>query len=224
MATETKSRLWWVVVHVLISLIVVGGLTGCGKDADEADDANTAAVTPASGTGQASVDPLETAASLFREPTVNVQNIVKAAKTWQPTFKDWWGKLAPDFTLNDIEGNVHTLSEYRGKNVVVVIWASWVATCEKIDVPHLKELCDAYQDKDLAVLAISNESPALLKQFAEEHNVNFTILSRGASLPAPFADAKYVPSRFFIDPRGRFKVIAGGPVPSSDAKAIIQAQ
>ena len=224
MAMETKSRVLCLMVWVLIPLLVLGGLTGCSKKEGAPVDPNAAAVMPTGGTGQASVDPLETAASLFREPTTNLQNIVKAAKTWQPSFEEWWGKIAPDFSLNDIDGNVHTLSEYRGRNVVVVIWTTWAATCEKVDVPYLKELREAYQDEDLAILAISNESPALLKEFAQEQGINYTVLSRGASLEAPFGDAKYVPSLFFIDPRGRFKVISRGPVPAGEAKAIVQAQ
>lgn len=222
MAMETKSRLLYLVACVSIPLLVLGGVTGCKKESPV--DPNAAAAMPAAGTEQASVDPMETAASLFREPTTNLQNIVKAAKTWQPSFEDWWGKIAPDFTLNDIDGNVHTLSEYRGRNVVVVIWTTWAATCEKVDVPYLKELREAYKDEELSILAISNESPALLKEFAQEQGLNYTVLSRGASLLAPFGDAKYVPSRFFIDQQGRFKVICRGPVPASDAKAIVQAQ
>ena len=223
MAMETKSRLLCLVACVLIPLLVLGGLTGCKKKTDEPTDPNAAAVMPTAGTERASVDPLETAASLFREPTTNVQNIVKAAKTWKPSFEEYWGKIARDFTLNDIDGNVHTLSDYRGKNVVVVIWTTWIPTC-KLEIPHLKELRGAYQDADLAILSISNESPALLKGFAEEQGINYTVLSGGANLPAPFGEVEYAPGSFFIDPRGRIKLASTGLVPASDAKAIVQAQ
>ena len=223
MAMETRRRLLYVMACVSVPLLVLGGLTGCGKDADQPEDPNAAAVMPVSGTEQASVDPMETAASLFREPTVNLQNIIKGAKTWKVDFEDWWGKVAPDFTLSDIDGNVHTLRDYRGKNVVVVVWASWVATC-KLYTPQLKELRDAYPAGDLVILAISNEPPALLKDFATEHGINYTVLSGGANLAAPFSEVQYAPATFFIDTRGRFKLISTGPVPTGDAKAIIQAK
>ena len=223
MAVETKSRLFNLVACVSIPLLVLGGLTGCSKKDDGPVDPNAAAVLPASGTEQASVDPLEAAAALFREPTTNLQNIVKAAKTWKPSFEDWWGKIAQDFTLNDINGKVHNLSDYRGKDVVVVIWTTWIPTC-KLEVPHLKELREAYPDGDLAILAISNESPALLKEFAEEQGINYTVLSGGANMPAPFSEVEYAPGSFFIDPRGRFKLVSTGLVPTSDAKAIVQAK
>jgi len=223
MAVDVKSRVFNLVVCVSIPLLVLGGLTGCGKEENPPTDANTAAVQPAAGAEQASVDPLDAAASLFREPTPDLQHIVSAAKTWSPSFQDWWGKTAPDFTLNDIDGNPHTLSEYRGKNVVVVIWTTWIATC-KLQTPHLKELRSAYQDADLAVLAISNESPALLKEAVAEQGINYTVLSSGANLPAPFGEVEYAPASFFVDGRGRFKLISSGLVPASDAKAVVQAR
>ncbi len=222
MATETKSRLLCGIACVSILLLVLGGLTGCGKD-EPPTDVNGTAGAPNENAGTASVDPLEAATSLFREPTVNVQNIVKAAKTWQPSFEDWWGKIAPDFTLNDIDGNVHTLSEYRGKNVVVMIWATWIPTCT-LEIPHLKELRTAYDAKDLAILTISNEPSALLKEFAQEHGINFTVLTGGANLEAPFGAVEYAPGTFFIDPRGRFKLASTGLVPTADAKAIVEAK
>ncbi|UCD52806.1 MAG: TlpA family protein disulfide reductase [Phycisphaerales bacterium] len=223
MAVEIKSRLCNVVVCVSIPLLVLGGLTGCGKEESPPQDANAAAVVPAAGTEQASVDPMDAATALFREPTPDLQHIVSAAKTWSPSFQDWWGKTAPDFTLNDINGNPHALSTYRGKNVVVAIWTTWIATC-RLQTPHLKELRNAYQDADVAVLAISNESPALLKEAVEEQGINFTVLSGGANLPAPFGEVEYAPASFFIDPQGRFKLISSGLVPASDAKAIVQAR
>ena len=220
MAMETKTKLFRRVACVLVVTLTLGTLTGCKKKAAAPVDPNAAAEAA---TEQASVDPLDAATSLFREPTANLASIVKAAKTWDSSFKQWWGKIAPDFTLTDIEGNVHTLSDYRGKNVVVVIWTTWIPTC-KLQIPHLKELRGAYQDKDLAVLAISNEPPAVLKEFADKEGVNFTVLSGGANLAAPFGEVQYAPGSFFIDPRGRFKLAMTGLVPTSDAKAVLQTQ
>jgi cytochrome c biogenesis protein CcmG/thiol:disulfide interchange protein DsbE len=202
-----------------VLVIVVAGLTGCKKKADTPDDPNATV----GNTEQASLDPLDTAASLFREPTSNLQNIIKAAKTWDTSFDQWLGKIAPDFTLTDIEGNVHTLSDYRGKNVFVVVWTTWCPTC-KLEIPHLKELRSAFEDKDLAILSISNEPPALLKEFAAEQGITYTVLSGGSNLEAPFGEVQYIPSGFFIDREGRFKLATTGLVPTSDAKAIVQTQ
>ena len=223
MAMEINRRWFRLVACVSVLVLLCGTLTGCKKKADEPEDPNAAAATPktVSNTEQASIGALESATSLFREPTSNLQNIIKAAKTWDSAFNQWWGKAAPDFTLTDIEGNAHTLSDYRGKNVVVVVWRSWVPTC-KLEIPHLKELRAAFEAKDLAILSISNESPALLKEFAAEQGITYTVLSGGSNLEAPFGEVQYIPSAFFIDREGRFKLATTGLVPTTDAKAIIQ--
>jgi peroxiredoxin len=184
-------------------LFALGGLTGCKKQSPPPAEPNTATETSAPGAGreQAVLDPLDAAASLFRGPSVSLQNVLKGDKPWSPAAESWWGK-----------------------NVVVVIWTTWGATC-KLQVPQLKELRSGYADKDLVILSVSNEPPALLKEFAEKERINYTVLSGGGgALPAPFGEVQYVPSSFFIDAQGRFKMAATGFMPVEDAKAIVQAQ
>ncbi len=225
MAIRSRIRLLSPAACAIVALLVLAGLTGCGEENPPAEDPNAATETPTAETEgeQAMMDPLDAAANLFREPSVNLQNVVKGAKTWSPAAEQWWGKIAPDFTLTDIDGNVHTLSDYRGKNVIVVIWTTWVPTC-KLEIPQLKDVRNSFTDKDLAILSVSNEPPGLLKEFAEKEALNFVVLTGGGSLPAPFGEVQFVPSSFFIDPQGRFKVAATGLMPAEDAKTIIQAR
>ncbi|MDI6451377.1 peroxiredoxin family protein [Anaerobaca lacustris] len=226
MVTRSGIRLLSLVACAAVVLFALAGLTGCKEKSPPPAEPNAATETPSPGAGreQALLDPLDAAASLFRGPSVSLQNVLKGDKPWSPAAESWWGKIVRDFTLTDIDGKVHTLSDYRGRNVVVVVWTTWVATC-RLQVPQLKELRTAYADRDLAILSISNEPPALLKEFAEKEGINFAVLSGGGSaLPAPFGEVQFVPSSFFIDPQGRMKLAATGFVPVEDAKAIIQAQ
>lgn len=225
MAIRSRIGLLSLAVCAAVVLLVLVGLTGCGKEAPEPEDPNAVAEAPSPQTSreQAVMDPLDAAASLFREPSVSLQNVIQAAKTWSPAAEQHWGKIARDFQLTDIEGNVHTLSDYRGRNVVVVVWATWVPTC-KLQIPELKELRDDFGGRELALLSVSNEPPALLEEFAEKEQINFSVLSGGANLPAPFGEVQFVPSSFFIDPQGRLKLAATGLMPAEDAKAIVQAR
>ena len=222
MSAKDKYGVYAVGVLFLAFVLVVGVFNGCKKETPPPAAPNEAVEPARTAPADAAVDPLEAATSLFREPKASLQNVIKAAKTWQPAFEQWWGKLAPDLTLTDIEGNVHKLSSYRGKDVVVVIWTTWCPTC-KLEIPHLNELKKTFDQAKLAILSISNEPPALLKEFAEKQSISYTVLS-GSQLPAPFGAVKYIPSSFYIDPEGKFKLAATGLVPTGDAEAIIQAR
>ena len=120
-------------------------------------------------------------------------------------FSQWFGKSAPDFTVTDIEGKQHSLSDYIGKNVLVVFWATWCPPC-RVEIPHLIELRKQESEDDLAIIAISNEGPEELKYFAEEKQINYTVVTVGNSvIPSPFIDVQYIPTSFFIDSKGRIK-------------------
>jgi len=226
MATRNRYGIYGVTATFVALVLVLGALHGCKRPkapAGEGTPAGGAKAVPAANKETAK-NPIETAASLFREPKVSIQNIVQAGKDrWAPAFEQWWDKPAPDFTLTDIEGQTHKLSDYRGKDVAVVFWLTWVGGC-KLQVPHLKELRNAYPKDKLAILAISNEPVAIVKAFVAEQAVNYTVLTSSDTLPAPFDQVKLRPTSFFIGPDGRFKLAIEGMVPAADGKAIVQAQ
>jgi len=148
----------------------------------------------------------------------------EAPKTWDVTFASSFGKDAPDFSINDIAGKTHKLSDYKGRNVVVVFWATWCPAC-KLEIPHLIELRNMLPEDKLAILAISNEETGHLKHFAESKGINYTVASPGGnSLPEPFAGVTSIPTSFFIDPEGKIKFAAVGLVPLADAKVIMNVE
>ncbi len=64
------------------------------------------------------------------------------------------GAVAPDFTQNNVEGKAVSLSDYRGKVVLVDFWASWCGPCRK-ENPHVVHLYEKYKDKGFEVLGVS---------------------------------------------------------------------
>jgi len=227
MATGNRQSIYWVTATFLAFVLAVAVLQGCKREKPAATGSGTPAggvtAVPAANKESAK-NPIETAASLFREPKASIQNIVKAANDrWTPVCSQWWDKSAPDFTLTDIEGQAHKLSDYKGKDVTIVIFATW-AGASKVVVPPLKELRDAYPKDKLAILAISSEPTALVKTFAADQGINFTVLTNSGTLPSPFDQVKVSPTTFFIGADGKFKLAIEGMVPAADAKAIVQAQ
>ena len=139
-------------------------------------------------------------------------------------FSEWFGKAAPDFTVRDVEGKQHTLSSYLGRNVLVVFWATWCPSC-RLEIPHLIELRKMLGEDELAILAISNEEPNILKPFVAVKNMNYTVAALGNSpLPSPFIDVAGIPTTFFIDPQGKIKFVAVGLINLEQTKAILDAK
>ena len=151
----------------------------------------------------------------------SLEYIAETPKTWDIAFASSFGKDAPDFSVDDIEGKTHKLSDYRGRNVVVVFWATWCPACN-LEIPHLIELRNMFAEDKLAILAISDEEPEHLKNFAALKGINYTVTSLGDSpLPEPFANVSSIPTTFFIDPEGKITFAAVGVVSLADAKVIM---
>ena len=86
------------------------------------------------------------------------------------------GIAAPDFTLNDIDGKRTTLSQFRGKVVLLNFWATWCAPCKE-EMPSLNNLYKALKDKDFTILAVSvDTSEKPVRSFISRNDISFPVL------------------------------------------------
>lgn len=153
----------------------------------------------------------------------SLDDVIESGETWDVTFPEWSGRVAPDFTVTDVDGAEHRLSDYRGRNVLLVFWATWCPACN-VEIPHLIGLRKEYKQDDLAILALSNETARHLKSFGATKGINYSVVPLGASaLPQPYADVRSIPTSFFIDKSGTIKLAAVGLVSLEDSRAIIEA-
>ena len=87
------------------------------------------------------------------------------------------GTKAPDFSLPDQNGNVHTLEEYRGKKVILYFYPKDnTPGCSK-QACGFGELYPQFVEKGAVVLGVSKDSVASHKKFQEKYNLPFTLLS-----------------------------------------------
>ena len=87
------------------------------------------------------------------------------------------GTKAPDFTLPDQNGNMHSLSEYRGKKVILYFYPKDnTAGCRK-QACGFAERYPRFMEKGAVVLGISKDSVASHKKFEEKYGLPFTLLA-----------------------------------------------
>ena len=125
------------------------------------------------------------------------------------------GFLAPDFSLSTPEGETFTLSELRGKAVLVNLWATWCPPC-RAEMPAMQKLYDEYKDQGFVVLAINmtyQDNPAAVVPFVQENGLTFPILLEGTGEVGETYELRSLPSSFFIDRNGIIQeVVIGGPM------------
>lgn len=84
------------------------------------------------------------------------------------------GKQAPDFSLPNIDGGVVSLSDYKGKLVLLNFWASWCPPC-RAEIPGFIKIQKAYKDKGFTVIGAAAESKNDAANFAKEIGINYPV-------------------------------------------------
>ena len=108
-----------------------------------------------------------------------------------------------DFTLEDINGHPVSLSDYKGKVVVLEFWATWCPPC-RASVPGLIKLNTAYKDKGLVVLAVSMDEGGWddVKSFVKQNGINYSVL-RGTEDVAVQYQVRTIPMLLVLDKEGK---------------------
>jgi peroxiredoxin len=130
------------------------------------------------------------------------------------------GASAADFTARDIDGKTVKLSQYLGKQAILLDFcATWCEPCVA-EFPHLRKLYEANKDKGFIVLAVAMDGPetvANVPAFAKRNQLNFPVLtdedSRIASIYNP---KKSAPLSVLIDKQGRVATIREGYNPGDE--------
>jgi len=113
------------------------------------------------------------------------------------------GDLAPNFTVETLDGKIVSLSDYRGKTVLLNFWATWCPPCRS-EMPDLEQLYRERKGQGFVVLAVDLQEPkGPVADFVDRFGLTFPILMDASGEVAERYNIQVLPSTFFIDKEGR---------------------
>ena len=121
------------------------------------------------------------------------------------------GSAAPDFTVQDSDHKI-TLSEFRGKVVVLNFWATWCPPCVE-ETPSLVRMTTRMKDKGVVVLAVSiDEDNAAYHKFLKDYSVNMITVRDEARKASNLYGTFGWPESYIVDRGGVIRRKFIGPV------------
>ncbi|MBI2758925.1 MAG: TlpA family protein disulfide reductase [Chloroflexi bacterium] len=136
------------------------------------------------------------------------------------------GFLAPDFTLDTLDGNKTTLSGLRGKIVVVNLWATWCLPCRQ-ETPALEKAYEQYKDSGVVILGVDLTNQDLVsdvESFVQEFKLTYPILLDRDGSVSNLYQIKGIPTTFFINREGIIRtMVVGGPMSETFIRSKIEA-
>ncbi len=131
------------------------------------------------------------------------------------------GPLAPNFSLPDLDGRIISLSSFKGKVVIVNIWATWCPPCVS-ETPSLDKLYKMFKDEGLELLAVSvdENGKKAVEPFLKKKNLSFPVLLDPDSRVAALYRTTGVPESFIVKKDGTLDNKIQGAIDWTSPKVI----
>ncbi len=120
------------------------------------------------------------------------------------------GQRAPDFTLKDLQGNSISLSDFRGRPVLLNLMHTWCVPCNN-SAPRMKDAFDANQDKGFVILSVDvQEPPSATRAFIDKYGLAYPFVLDSKGDIQRLYGARAMPISFFLDANGVIQAIQPG--------------
>ena len=126
----------------------------------------------------------------------------KAEKTAVQNDNHPW---APEFSLEDLNGDEITLSDYEGKIVFLNFWATWCGYC-RYEIPGFLEVYAKYKDKGMEIIGISlDNSSSKVASFAEKYKITYPVVMGTRNIVRDYQPGFAIPVTIIIDQEGKIR-------------------
>jgi len=121
------------------------------------------------------------------------------------------GRKAPAFTLTTIDGKKVSLSDYKGRPVLVNFWATWCGAC-KLEMPWFEEFRQKYGSQGFEILGIAQDDAPKdeIDKVAKRINVSYPILFPDAKVAPAYGGVEYLPESFYVGRDGIIQIQTAG--------------
>lgn len=125
------------------------------------------------------------------------------------------GNIAPEFDLKTLDEESVKLSDFRGKKLIVNMWATWCPPC-RAEMPDMQKFYDKYKDEDVAILAVnmttSEKSVDDISKFLNEFEITFSVVLDEQNKIAMTYQTFALPASYIIDSKGIIQQKVTGPM------------
>jgi len=129
-----------------------------------------------------------------------------------------------EFSAEDVNGKMHTLSNERGNWVVINIWATWCPPCRK-ELPELAAFAREHAKDHIKIWGLSvdtDDSPGELALFADANNIGYPIFKISPRVLAVFGNLPGIPTTFLINPQGELVARHVGGITGQELSQMIK--
>jgi len=125
------------------------------------------------------------------------------------------GQPAPNFTLSTVDGKQVSLSQFKGKPVIINFWATWCPPC-RLEMPALEEISHQAADKGFVLLAVNQEEDAAtVKTFLTQNKYDYlSVLDLDGAVSAKY-QVTGIPTSIFVDANGIVQEMHTGTLPDA---------
>ncbi|MFD1030901.1 thiol-disulfide oxidoreductase ResA [Metaplanococcus flavidus] len=132
------------------------------------------------------------------------------------------GDKAPDFALQDMEGNSHKLSDYEGEGVFLNFWGTWCAPCVK-EMPAMDRQYKEFEEQGVQVLAVNiAQSEFEVQSFVDRFDLSFPVVIDKSKSVMTAYNIRPLPTTILVNPEGEIERIVTGEMTEQDIEGFME--